>query len=208
MAVNIQRRNAFAAAFNQYPTILERFARDNCTLKSPFEGGEVAKKESDEKAIMQILLAQFCVRLLNTRANGATSAIEDFVTGCMERYHEFHKKHLGALIIEAPPQYRAAIVEIESNMAALIMHSLAAEAEVIDAATSVYAAAMKHYRDEDMPPPDDLKPPEDIDEGSFWHDIFLALCQNQQKHHPLWTTPVNFVVLDHVNEMKAAFNVQ
>lgn len=203
--IDINRRNAFAASFNQYPTVLEQFATNNAFLKYPITGEERAPKETEIHAIMQICMAQFCVRLIQTRARGATDAMQEFAKGAVDRYHAYHRELLGGLAIQAPANYRTALMHIEQGMADVIFHALASEAAMIDQAQSLHASMAKAKEEGHID--HDISPyPDDFNEGGFWRDVFLALTMNQRRSHPRWVEPVQGIILNHFDQFQMALD--
>lgn len=210
MAINIHRRNALAASFNMYPDILEQFVINHCELCGELPDGQLIKMDKAKflKDMMQICMAQFCVRVLQSRANNAnSSALDNFVTESIDRYHKFTRDRIGNMVVTAPESYRKAMAHYENNMGSIIFAALTEEARIIETVAEKRAELVAGMEGEILPgelPPE----PEDIDEGAFWHDVFLALAQNQRPRHPLWITPIQEVVLNHLPEFKAALNVQ
>lgn len=177
MGIDIKRRSAFAQAFKDYPGLLASFT-DFTTLTDPKTGKTRPTTTKAEKhAVMQILMAQFATRLVRTRAQNADTpdmAWFGFTLG--HRYLGYKKSLLADLEIEAEAKYRRAITAVENNMATAIMSALATEAGL----------------------------PGDFDEPGFWRDVFLSFLQNQQREHPPWHHPIQYIVLDHMPEFEKA----
>jgi hypothetical protein len=174
MAISIDRRNAFASAFNRYPDVLNVFARDNCKIVDP---RTAETKIGGIDAISRICMAQFAVRLVKTRAKNAGPALAWFGFETVNRYIQYKKSLIGELEIIADEKYRRALHNFEQGMVAVIFAALAEEANI---------------------------DPENFVEKDFWHDVFLALAQNQSRAHPLWINPLQTVILDHLWEFQTA----
>lgn len=199
--IDIERRSAFASAFAQYHTIIEQFVINTCRFHNPLVKDEMVVPDNRlMHAAMQICMAQFCVRMMQTRAIRAPTPLRHAVNAIIDNYHSYKTRKIGSLAITSPPHYRQAIQQIEQNMSDIIMHALQAEANGVKTAALAYASI------ED--PPEDILPPEDFDEAGFWHDVFLSLTMNQRSHHPNWMEPVQTVVLNNIPDLRAAFNVQ
>jgi hypothetical protein len=204
MGINLQRRNALARAFAQYPYVLEHFAKE-CSLKNSITGAERALTPGEECDVMRMCMAQFCVRLIKTRAQNASAAFQQFSNECTARYSDYVTKRFGVFIVQASAEYRQALLVVEQNMTNTIFEVLAAEADIIETAHQAYHK-LKAEAPNEHSIPDDIKEPEDMDEGGFWHDVFLALAENQVRHHPLWIDPIQKVVLNELPSLKMALD--
>jgi hypothetical protein len=174
MPIDIKRRNAFAYGFKQYPYLLEAFVEQNVTMN-----GIVPKDRATKFEIMQVLMAQFITRLIRTRAQlekelreiDDNRALEWFAFETVAAYTKYRNDTLEGKEIEAPPQYQRALNLVENNMSTTIFEALSTEIRITPAEV-IY------------------------DEGSFWFDVFLSFCQNQEpKRHPRWFVPVNHIIL-------------
>lgn len=174
MPIDIKRRNAFAYGFKQYPYMLEAFVDQNVTMD-----GLVPKDRAVKFGIMQVLMAQFITRLIRTRAQlekelrdiDDNRALEWFAFETAAVYNTFRSDTLEGKEIQAEPQYQRALNLVENNMSTTIFEALSVEIRTM---------------------------PEEViyDEGSFWLDVFLSFCQNQEpKRHPRWFVPVNHIIL-------------
>lgn len=175
--IDINRRNAFAWAFKQYPGILEIFAENHCVLVDPTNGDRHPPSQNQRKFIMQIMMAQFFVRLLKTRARGGNPPMDAFAVKAVHAYLALKRKLIPVLEIEADIKYQTAVNALEQHMAATIFEALHTEAVMVD---------------------------NDFDEADFWLDVFMAFVQNQKKHHPLWNLPVQAIITDRLPEFKQA----
>jgi hypothetical protein len=201
MPIDINRRDALAKAFKLYPNVLDQFVIGHAELAEYTRGegyipvSEI-ETENAEMKIMQICMAQFCTRLVRTRAaNSGNSALEEFSDKTVERYKDYQRQLVGARVILAPEKYRKALTTFENNMVKTILEALDTEVEIEVAAYHKRAEEIKNGPVPKM---------EEYDEASFWHDVFLSLTMNQAKHHPSWAHPVNRVVLDHIHDFKSA----
>lgn len=176
MTINIERRNAFSQAFRLYPSILEQFAHNNCWLVDPTTGEQLAPNDNQKNYIMQILMGQFFVRLVKTRARNGSPEMGLFGFETVNRYITLKRNLMPGYEIEAEEKYRKALSQIENNMAVTIFEVLATEAQ---------------FKGE-------------FDEGSFWHDVVLAFVQNQKRHHPNWAIPAQAIITDHLSEFRQA----
>jgi hypothetical protein len=176
MAVDIKRRNAFAQAFVQYPSVLAAFVENNATLT----GGAPSLLEDEElnHRMMMILMAQFVIRLIKTRSTIEDILAKDhevpenlalrwFAFETVARYVEYRKSLIAEADIEAPQEYINALSQIEQNMSDTIFETLEVEA----------------------------KNNPDFEEIDFWRDIFMSFIQNQRREHPRWHYPIQAMVL-------------
>lgn len=184
MPIDIKRRNAFAYGFKQYPYLLEAFVEQNVTIDYL-----VPKDRAAKFAIMQVLMAQFIARLIRTRAKlerdlkgeDESRALDWFAFETVAKYTEYRNDVLDGKEIQAAPQYQRALNLVEGNMSTTIFEALSVEVRSL---------------------------PEEVvfDEGSFWLDVFLSFCQNQEpKRHPRWYHPINIIALSRMAELRDAF---
>lgn len=191
MAINIARRNAFAKTdfFKNYPSILEQFALQNVKLVNPFKKDDEGEKVSDpeqKKAVMECMMAQFVVRLFQTRAiNGddeENENLEDFLDALVQRYHDFRIKRIGGLEVFADSKYIAALNAYEQEMSNLIFYTLGEEVRAIEG-TSAEGSFV---------------------EADYWFDILLALCANGRTYWPKWHLVMQEMILDHMQAFRFA----
>lgn len=186
MAVDIKRRNAFAQAFKDYPHYLERFTADHCWLTDPHTSVQREPRLISERhQIMQILMAQFALRLIKTRGRDTSPEMAFFGFEAANRYHAFKKMLIGQWEIEGKEKYHKALTAIETNMATAVLDALTLEATLPDQTP-------------------DGKPTPKFEEIDFWRDVFLSFAQNQRVNHPMWLLPLQVIVLDHMAELKTA----
>lgn len=189
MAINIQRQQAFSAAFNQYPDILEQFAKNNVNLVD-MQGNPFPKRENHTLLIMELLMAQFITRLIQTRATNSESPLmKEFAEFTVQRYKNMTTKNIGMLQMYADDKYRGALNHIENGMATVILNALVQEAE-IDEVAEENGNANREF-----------------DEADFWHDVMLGLGAYYRKsRHPKWWHVTQEMFINHKAEFKKALD--
>lgn len=184
MAISIERRNAFTRAFALYPQLIEKFVENNVTLHNTLTGNEREPSGSDEKKrIMEIIMAQFFTRLVQTRClqMNPNPALQKFANHTVMRYHDMRIRKLGANEVLAEDRYRTALNAYEQNMSEVILTSLVEELAIIAG---------------DQQPGDNDNQFPDWDEVDFWTDVFLSFGTNSRPHWPNWTLTAQEIFLD------------
>lgn len=181
MTLDIQRRMAFAKAFKQYPIILEAFVDAHVWLESPKDTktppARLKLNTGQKWFAMQVLMAQFCVRIVKTRARNGSPEMGWFAFEAAARYASFKQMLFKDLDLAGDPKYLVALQQVENNMATMIFEALSVEGS---------------------------GPEDEFSEPDFWHDIFLSFAENQRRGHPLWMTPIQQVVLGYMPDFARA----
>lgn len=189
MAINVQRQQAFAAAFNQYPDILESFVERNVSLYDPLsETSRRYSSLSEKQMCMSLLMAQFITRLIQTRAKNSDSKLmTEFAEFTVQRYKNLTTKYIGTLVLQADDKYLRALNTVEQGMVNLIFEALMREAEIDEVA--------EENHDQNR----------EFDEADFWHDVMLALGTYYRKNrHPRWWNVTQEMFMDHKAEFRKA----
>lgn len=194
MAIDINRRLAFMQAFARYPDMLIAFAKQNCALKNKETGEETPADNGNNLLVMddyiprkvaKVCMAQFCVRLIKTRCQNASPALQFFGFETASRYIKYRDEVFPKYHIVADEKYRQAIQTVEQGMSDVIFNALHVE-----------VMAWEAEQDQKI----------EFDEISFWRDVFLDYVQLQKPSHPNWYEPIGRVILNHMTEFEAALN--
>jgi hypothetical protein len=145
MAVNIHRRQAFTRSFRAYPEILFA-ALDRIVFYDKSNDSVFVPDPLYANRVPAIMLAQFFVRLIRTRAEKSDNPLlQAFWHEMVHRYIMKSAELTNGAVIRMYPGVLSAVTAIEADMAILIIDALTVEAG-------------------------DKK----FDEADFWKDLALA----------------------------------
>lgn len=195
--IDIQRRNAFAHAFNLYPQFLQNIL-PHVTLYDTVQNEEFPPEANVRFRIPQAFMAQFAVRMIATRFVGSGNArLAQFGRDMSERYRAFVRDIVGAGVeIRCEAKYLDALRVIEGNMAETIIMALEQEA-MMDEARMMGAEV-------DVMNADCRSKAVPFDETDFWLDVFRSFIQGWKPGMPQLGTGLEKVFLDHAEEFRQA----
>jgi len=199
MAINLARRDAFSKAFRQYEAVLDSFVRRDVKIIRSDDAQPAFRPEW----VKRILVMQFVVRLLKSRAKGGTQAINWFAFEATSRYISERQNLFGTAAITASDKYRAALTTYEQGLADTIFQALVAESSIECCKFSVPEDEQPEGQTVCGKSRDVKCPHEEFVEVDFWRDIFIALA-GQNMHE--YGRALHVIVLDHMAEFKDALD--
>lgn len=199
--IDIQRRNAFAHAFVLYPEILTQMAGHTSLY---LEGVGAYDPSRDIRFKLPLVyLAQFAVRLIQTRAQRSDSnALALFSQQMVKRYVEYRESIVGNEEIHCAAKHREALLVVEQGMADQIFGALKVEAECALEAMAK-GEVDKANTDKRLVGKGKVS---DFSEVDFWRDVFLSFIQNWKPGFPQWADPLQYIFLDHIKDFADALD--